>query len=128
MAIAVLTFGCSTSTTTVSPPTGCAPDSSLACTAGAVGWTCAAGDNPENEESDLSCSVPQADGANDDFCCFHWGFGTSTCTPDDSITAICTFPSFGYTCAAGDDPTSLDTSLNCSVPTADGPNDDFCCQ
>lgn len=122
-------LGCSTTVTTtgsISPPAGCSPDNSLNCTAG-DGWTCSAGDNPEAEESGLSCSVPQADGPNDDFCCFQWTHGTSTCTPDDGVTNGCQFPSFGYSCAAGDDPTSLDSSLNCSQPTPDGPNDDFCC-
>jgi hypothetical protein len=110
----------------LSPPAGCSTDSSLVCSAGAVGWTCSAGDNPELETSGLSCSIPVANGPNDDFCCFDWTFG-STCTPDDTITSVCQPGSFGYSCAAGDSPNSLDSRLNCSTPTANGPNDEFCC-
>jgi hypothetical protein len=127
LAFSALPLGCST-TVTVTTPAGCTTNNSLACVNGAQGFTCAAGDNPEAEDSSLSCSVPQADGPNDDFCCFQWTFGTSTCRPDDTITSVCSFPSFGYVCAAGDNPVTLDSSLNCSAPTPDGPNDDFCCE
>jgi hypothetical protein len=107
-------------------PPGCAPNSALPCINGAFGWTCAAGVNPEVELSGLSCSVPQADGPNNDFCCFAWTGGTTTCLPDDTL--YCAFPAFGYQCRAGADPTSLVPSLNCSAPVVDGPNDDFCCE
>jgi hypothetical protein len=124
--LSVSVLGCSTTVDVV--PAGCARDDSLNCSQGGVGWSCSAGSNPENEESNLSCSVPQPDGPNDDFCCISWHFTSSTCAPDDSVTSGCVFPSYGYSCAAGDDPHSLDPSLNCSVPTPDGPNDLFCCQ
>jgi hypothetical protein len=129
-------LGCTTTVSTtatppapVSPPTGCSTNSALVCPGGGDGWTCSAGDNPENEVSGLSCSVPQADGQNDDFCCFSWTFGTTTCTPSDTITSACQYPAYGYVCAQGDNPTSLDSSLNCSTstPDADGTDDDFCC-
>jgi hypothetical protein len=123
-AIAVLA-GC-TASASVSPPAGCSQDSSVSCSAG-VGWSCSAGDNPEQEQSGLSCSEPTADGSNDDFCCFEWTYGSS-CTPDDGLTSVCQPGSYGYRCSAGDDPTSLDSSLNCSTPTPDGSDDDFCCQ
>jgi hypothetical protein len=128
--LCALGSGCTASASaraSITPPAGCSPDDSLVCPAGGDGWTCAAGDNPELEEPGLSCSVPRADGPNDDFCCFAWTFGTTTCTPDDEITSVCAFPSYGYRCAAGDDPTSLDSSLSCSPPTPDGSSDDFCC-
>ncbi len=125
--------GCSANVTTapanntpVEVPAGCQNDSSLSCAAG-TGWTCAAGDNPENEQSNLSCSIPTADGPNDDFCCFEWTYGSS-CTPDDALTSVCQPGSYGYRCQAGDNPASLDSSLNCSSPTPDGSDDDFCCQ
>jgi hypothetical protein len=111
---------------TLTPPPGCSPDSSIVCPGGGDGWVCGAGDNPEAEQGGLSCSIPQADGPNDDFCCFQWTYTSTTCTPDDTIQ--CDPFSYGYVCAAGDDPTTLDASLNCSVPTPAGPNDDFCCQ
>ena len=124
-AIAGCTASASVSPAPSSPPPGCSQDSSVSCSQG-DGWSCAAGDNPENEYANLSCSVPTADGPNDDFCCFEWTYG-STCTPDDGLTAVCHPGSYGYRCQAGDDPTSLDSSLNCSSPTPDGSDDDFCC-
>jgi hypothetical protein len=118
--------GCTTAVSVApSAPPGCDQDSSVSCSHG-VGWSCGAGDNPENEQSNLSCSTPAPDGANDDFCCFAWTYG-STCTPDDGLTSVCQPGSYGYRCQAGDNPRSLDSSLNCSSPTPDGPDDDFCC-
>jgi hypothetical protein len=113
---------------------GCGQDSTVDCSGGGWGYSCAAGDNPENEDSSLSCSIPTPDpNGNDDYCCFTWSpsGGGSTCTPDDSLTSACPGPdSYGYVCAdPSDDPTSLDPSLNCSqgVPDADGTSTDFCC-
>jgi hypothetical protein len=119
--------GCtaSASVSPSSPPSGCNTDSSVQCSQG-TGWSCAAGDNPQQESSGLSCSDPTPDGSNDDFCCFDWTYG-STCTPDDGLTSVCQPGSYGYRCQAGDDPSSLDSSLNCSSPTPDGSDDDFCC-
>ena len=124
-AIIGCTASASVSPAPSSPPAGCGQDSSVSCSQG-NGWSCAAGDNPENESSNLSCSVPTADGSNDDFCCFQWTYGSS-CTPDDGLTAVCQPGSYGYRCQAGDNPNSLDSSLNCSSPTPDGSDDDFCC-
>lgn len=118
--------GCTASASaTPDPPPGCGRDSSIPCSQG-VGWSCSAGDNPEIEQANLSCSIPTPNGPNDDFCCFEWTHG-STCTPDDGLTSVCRPGSYGFRCQAGDDPTSLDPSLNCSSPTPDGPDDDFCC-
>jgi hypothetical protein len=113
-------------------PAGCTLDSSVDCSgSGADGYSCAAGDNPEAEDSSLSCSVPTTDSnGNDDYCCFGWTYGTSTCTPDDDLTSACPDPdSYGYQCDSGDDPTSLDPTLNCSTntPDPDGVHDDYCC-
>jgi hypothetical protein len=126
VAFSIYLFGCSTTVSTGVPP-GCSTDDSLACLGGGRGWTCAAGDNPESEVSGLSCSVPRADGPNDDFCCVSWTNST-TCRPDDGLTSLCQYPSYGYVCAANDSPEAVDPSLSCSAPVADGPNDDFCCQ
>ena len=124
-ALLVSVAACSSSNDPGSPPAGCSTDSSVQCAEG-VGWSCAAGDDPSVETSGLSCSDPTADGASDDFCCFEWTYG-STCTPDDGLTSVCQPGSYGYRCQAGDDPSSLDSSLNCSSPTADGSDDDYCC-
>jgi hypothetical protein len=115
---------------TLGPPAGCSVDSSVVCQeAAAQGWSCAPGDNPEAEQGGLSCSYPTTlpDGS-DGYCCFDWTYGTTTCTPDDTIVCPAS-DSFGYRCATGDDPTSLDSSLNCSTPTPDptAGEDDFCC-
>ena len=122
-------LGCTASTggsPPPAPPAGCGEDSTVHCSEG-VGWSCSAGDDPEREQSGLSCSDPTPDGSNDDFCCFEWTYGSS-CTPDDGLTSVCQPGSYGYRCSAGDDPSSLDSSLNCSTPTPDGSDDDFCCQ
>jgi hypothetical protein len=126
---AVCAAGCSVNagvSASVTAPPNCTAAPALSCIRGANGWTCPAGDNPEAEVSGLSCSIPTPDGPNDDFCCFDWTFGSS-CTPDDTITSVCQPGSFGYTCVAMETPNSLDPTLNCSTPTPDGPNDDFCC-
>jgi hypothetical protein len=111
----------------LTPPAGCSADASVQCSRG-DGWSCAAGDDPEAEVSGLSCSNPVADGPNDDFCCYEFSAGGSSCTPDDGLTSVCQPGSYGYVCDAGDNPTLADSSLNCSAPTPDGSADDFCCQ
>jgi hypothetical protein len=123
-------LGCSTTVTAgIAPPAGCSVDTSLACIHSATGFSCSPGSNPEDEDPSLSCSIPVTDSAgNDDFCCFVWRGGT-TCRADDTVTSFCADPSsFGYTCAAGDNPEMFDSSLSCSTPTPDGANDDFCCR
>jgi len=47
------------------PPQGCSTDSTVQCAQG-DGWTCEAGDNPQNEVANVSCSDPTPDGSNDD--------------------------------------------------------------
>jgi hypothetical protein len=122
-------FGCNTTvTTSIAPPAGCSQDNNLGCRQGSEGFTCTAGTNPEDIDSNLSCSIPVADGANDDFCCFDFHGSASTCTPDDTITQFCQPGSFGYVCAPGDEPTTLDPSLNCSAAQPNGNEDDFCCE
>jgi hypothetical protein len=114
-------------------PTGCTADSTVDCSgSGADGYSCASGDNPEEEDSTLSCSTPTTDSSgNDDYCCFSWSYGDSTCTPDDDLTSACPdADSYGYQCDdPSDDPTSLDSGLTCSagVTDPDGTHTDFCC-
>jgi hypothetical protein len=104
----------------------CGADSNVVCAEG-TGWSCTAGTAPTDLVSNLSCSVPTADGPYYDYCCFEWRYG-STCTPDDALTSVCRPGTFGYRCQAGDDPNSRDPALNCSAPVPDGPDDDFCCR
>lgn len=125
--LSAVLLGCSTTvSTSISPPAGCESDSSIACREG-TGFRCTAGTNPEEVDSSLSCSIPRADGPDDDFCCFTFRGSASTCVPDDTITQFCQIDSFGYACAPGDDPTTLDGRLNCSAPQPNGGEDDFCC-
>jgi len=114
--------------------TGCTEDDTLDCVGGAFGYACGAGDNPENEDPTLSCSVPSPNGSEDDFCCYvapSGDFSAGTCAPDDGITSVCQYPSYGYICAAqGDVPSDYDSTLSaCSTPVqdADGTSWDFCC-
>jgi hypothetical protein len=116
----------------ITPPTGCAQDSSVDCSGGGDGFSCMTGDNPEAEDSTLSCSTPTSSAGEDDYCCFTFSGGSSTtCVSDDTLTSVCPDPdSYGYQCDSGDNPVTLDSSLdNCSTPTpdADGVHDDFCC-
>ena len=123
--------GSSGSSSGIVAPAGCNADASVSCTTGAYGFSCAAGDNPEVEDPTLSCSTPTISGSEDLYCCYAGGtWSSTTCEPNDTLTAVCPDPtSYGYVCASGDDPTSYDASLNCSTPTpdADGVHDDFCC-
>ena len=115
----------------VGPFTGCTSDTTVDCAGGGYGFTCPAGDNPELFGPGVSCSEPVINpGGNEDYCCFRWTYGTSTCTPDDDLTAACSSGSYGYQCVAPtDDPTSLDPGLHCGAPTPDfdGRDTDFCC-
>jgi hypothetical protein len=116
----------------ITPPAGCQQDSTVDCSGGGDGFSCDTGDNPEAEDSSLSCSTPTSSAGEDDYCCFTApsGFGDSSCAPDDDLTAVCPDPdSYGYQCDTGDDPSTLDSSLNCSqsTPDSDGMHDDFCC-
>ena len=142
LAAPFLAAGCSTSDDTTGPgpgpgpgptplpaPTGCNVDTTLSCSGGSTGFACDIGSNPEDEDSTLSCSTPALASGEDDYCCYAGFTGSSTtCQPDDSLTAACPDPtSYGYTCAAGDNPVTYDATLNCSDPTPDGDSDDFCC-
>lgn len=142
----VLGCGCSTTVTT-SPaapaettPSGCTPDDTVDCEGGGDGWTCPAGNNPQDDGVGLACSVPQPDGSNDDFCCITWTTASTSCVPvdtssfDSNASFACAFGSYGYQCDANDDPTSLDSSLTCNPSSApgvadpDGVHFDFCCE
>jgi len=113
-------------------PTGCTTDDTLDCSGGGTGFACATGDNPENEDPTYDCSTPQSNAGEDDFCCFTGFTGSSSsCVSDDDLTSVCPDPdSYGFQCDSGDDPSTLDPSIDqCSTatPDADGVHDDFCC-
>jgi hypothetical protein len=105
----------------------CASDSTLACDAGSDGVDCPAGVAPDASFGICSDPSPQADGT-DGYCCVTATF--TDCVQDDSVTAACDFPSFGFSCSPGSpDPSTDDPSLTCSAPATlpDG-NDGYCCQ
>jgi hypothetical protein len=53
------------------PPAGCTPDLTIACSGGATGYACDAGDDPTESDASLNCSTPTPDpgGVLDDYCC-----------------------------------------------------------
>jgi hypothetical protein len=69
-----------------------------------------------------------ADGS-DGYCCISFTSSATTCAPDETVLG-CVYPSYGFSCDAtrGDDPTMLDSRLNCSTPTTVGLEDLYCCQ
>ncbi|HEY1691857.1 MAG TPA: hypothetical protein VGG39_06830 [Polyangiaceae bacterium] len=108
---------------------GCSADGSLTCDAGATGVSCDSGTTPDAGTYGI-CSdpSPQADGS-DGFCCVDETF--SDCTEDDTVTASCDYPSFGFSCSSGSpDPSTDDSSLTCSDAVTDPNtgNDLYCCQ
>ncbi len=105
---------------------GCQPDSTLACSGGATGQTCTGGATPDTTSE--SCSIPTTnpDGS-DGYCCVAFAATASTCAPDNTVTG-CLYPSYGFSCASGDNPTTYDPSLTCSAPAPSGSEDLFCCQ
>ena len=110
---------------------GCITDNTLGCSGGAYGYSCSCGDKPGATGPQLPCSTPRANAGEDDYCCFidPSGFGP-TCEPDDTLTSVCPdADAYGYRCDTGDQPSTLDTSLHCSDPTADpdGVHTDYCC-
>jgi hypothetical protein len=120
--------GGSSSSSSSSGGGSCAADSSLSCDAGSSGVDCPAGVNPDSSFGICSDPSPQSDGT-DGYCCVT---GTFTgCVQDDSVTASCVYPSFGFSCTSGSpDPSTDDPSLSCSTPTTDPNtgNDLYCCQ
>jgi hypothetical protein len=118
----------------IAPPAGCSADSTVGCTGGATGFSCAAGSNPETENPSLSCSTPTTDSSGHDlYCCFAWSGSPTTCVADDSLSSFCAAAGggdYGYKCVNGEDPSALDSSLACSFgsPDATDPSlNDFCC-
>jgi hypothetical protein len=108
-------------------PDGCSADDSLDCSGGGTGITCPSGTTPDPSAGVCSDPSDQGDGT-DGFCCI--AFSDPGCTQDDTVTASCEYPSYGFTCASGSaDPSADDPSLNCSAPSTDADgNDIYCCE
>jgi hypothetical protein len=105
--------------------TGCVADDSLGCADSATGISCPGGTTPDDTAGICSDPTTNSDGT-DGFCCIT--IADTGCSQDDSVTG-CEYPSFGFSCTGGSpDPSSEDSSLNCSTPTSDpNGNDDYCC-
>jgi hypothetical protein len=105
----------------------CAADSALPCTSGATGYECVNGDVPTSWYAILGCASPTSLGNGvAGYCCLNGS--TSTCYEDTALTCT-TAGSYGYKCASGYDPASLDSSLTCSAGVTDSTgNVDFCCE
>jgi hypothetical protein len=105
---------------------GCMVDTTLACPVGAMGESCVGGATPDTSAE--ACSIPAPEGGGvEGYCCIRFTSTASTCALDEAVIG-CQFPSYGFSCAAGDNPGTLAPSLNCSTPTAVGGMDLFCCQ
>ena len=110
-------------------PGGCTVSTTTICSGDAIGYVCPVSDNPQAEDPSIACSVPTSAGSEVAFCCFPWT-PTDACVPDDGLTSTCPDPdSYGFQCIPGNDPTTIQSRLNCSVGVVDpdGAHDDFCC-
>jgi hypothetical protein len=105
---------------------GCSTDSSLGCVSGSTGMTCQGGAAPDSSNSSCSVGQTNSDGTVS-YCCIPFVATGGTCQPDESVGASCVYPSFGYSCATGDNPATTDATLNCSDPVTVGGLDTFCC-
>ena len=112
----------------------CTEDSSITCAgSSAAGYTCepvAGGVDLGPGTTTLACtgSVPNPVSGWDDFCCFAWTYGTSTCTPDRSVSWFSCPGMYGFLCSAGSaGPAAIDAQLRCGAGVADGTQLDFCC-
>ncbi len=124
LAALLVVAACSTSSssgtptnTAIAPPANCNEDDMLECSGGSTGFACQSGTDPEGEDATLACSTPVTAGNTDEYCCFSvpGDDDDSTCQPDDTIA--CETSTVGYSCAVGDEPTTLDSTLTCSPPS-----------
>jgi hypothetical protein len=125
MADGTIGYCCAASSSTF----GCSADATLDCSAdpSSTGMSCVGGATPDTTTQICSFPSPQGGGV-DGYCCVPITPSSSTtCAPDDTVTG-CQYPSIGFSCLTGDNPTSLDASLTCSTPTTVGTEDLFCCQ
>jgi hypothetical protein len=105
----------------------CTEDDSLDCSGGGFGITCPSGDSPDNGQYVCSDPSTMADGT-DGFCCIDFSGSYpsgDSCAVDDSVTATCEYPSYGFTCTGSDSPDTGDSSLVCSEPGGNGMQ--YCC-
>ncbi len=124
---ALVAAGCTaTAEAGPAPPasSGCGQDSSVACTGGGTGYSCAPGDLPSDDDSSLACSIGVASAGETLYCCV--SFTSSTCAPDETVQG-CTGNSFGFSCTGNDSPDETDSSLVCSAPVSGNSALLYCC-
>ena len=109
----VASTGCSVNATVSG--SSCGIDSAVGCPVNFTGWSCSGSERPEDRNGDLVCNT---DGAGD-FCC-----ASSTCAFDSSVPCS---QGAGFSCPIGSAPDDSDPSLVCSIPSASGNEDLFCC-
>jgi hypothetical protein len=103
---------------------GCSVDGTLVCSGGATGESCYGGALPDSSSQICSDPTPNADGSQG-YCCAPFT-GGNTCIADSTVGG-CAYPSYGFSCAAGDNPMNGDATLVCSTPVSAGTQDLFCC-
>lgn len=109
---------------------GCIADATVVCAGPqAQGYSCS-GTSAPGLGQDLACSIPQASGALEDYCCFDGSdFSSSSCASAD-LEGVCSPGAYAFRCDDPfGDPTSLNEYLTCTdgTPDADGASTDFCC-
>jgi hypothetical protein len=106
--------GCSANAS-VTTTDSCGSDPSVICSGTGMGYSCTGG-----RVESIPGQVCTTDGIGD-FCCY-----PTACSPDPNVD--CGASAAGYSCGAdADPPDSVDSSLVCSVPTAAGSSDLYCC-
>ena len=127
-----LAQGC---TATASPDTApppspggpsCATDPTVACNDG-TGYSCTAGDTPEESDATLLCSDGEPGNAGSTlYCCLRTSTDT-TCGDDPTVS--CPGGGFGFSCAnASEEPNKAYPTLNCSPPAPGNTGSEtYCC-
>jgi hypothetical protein len=104
----------------------CSQDSTVAGCQEGTGFSCTGTDTPDQSDTSLVCSTGTPDTGKTDYCCIPYTQSSTTCQQDNTVMCDA---GFGFTCMGTDDPTSIDSTLNCSTPTAlDGGAMQFCCE
>jgi hypothetical protein len=111
----LVTLGACSVNATVTTTDSCTSDPTLICPGTGDGYSCTGG-----LVQSIAGQVCTTDGAGD-FCCY-----PTPCSPDPAVD--CGSSATGYSCGAGAaPPDAVDSSLVCSVPTAAGSADVYCC-
>jgi hypothetical protein len=106
--------------------TTCSQDSSVTGCQEGTGFSCTGTDAPDQNDTSLVCSTGTADTGKTDYCCIPYAQSASTCQQDSTVMCDA---GLGFSCAGTDTPTSVDSTLTCSTPTAvDGGAMLFCCE